>query len=186
MNTRFEIENTKFAGVKLITPFCAEDIRGCFIKDYSKEIFESWGISHELKEVFYTVSHSGVMRAIHFQREKEQAKLVRCIKGKIYDVVVDLRKDSPTLGQWEGFELSGDNRREILVPEHFGHGYLVIEDAVVSYKCAEKFYGEFDDGIIWNDVDIHIKWPTDLVSRIILSDRDKNLQSFRQFQNTYL
>ena len=85
MNTRFEIENTKFAGVKLITPFCAEDIRGCFIKDYSKEIFESWGISHELKEVFYTVSHSGVMRAIHFQREKEQAKLVRCIKGKIYE-----------------------------------------------------------------------------------------------------
>ena len=186
MNTKFNVEKAQLEGVRLITPFCSEDIRGCFIKDYSKEMLESWGISHELKEVFYTVSHSGVIRAIHFQREKEQAKLVRCIKGKIYDVVVDLRKDSPTLGQWVGFELSEDNRREILVPEHFGHGYLVIEDAIVSYKCAEKFYGEFDDGIRWNDEDINIKWPTEMVSQIILSDKDKNLQTFKQYVDTYL
>ncbi len=186
MTTKFQIENTQLEGVKLITPFCSEDVRGSFIKDYSKETFENWGISHELEEVFYTISHRGVVRAIHFQREKEQAKLVRCIKGKIFDVVVDLRKHSPTLGQWVGFELSENNQREILVPEHFGHGYLVIEDAIVSYKCSEKFYSEFDDGIIWNDKDLNITWPTNLVSQIILSDKDTHLQTFEQFKNTYL
>lgn len=182
MNSKFEITDAKLQGVKVVTPFCSEDNRGYFIKDYSLEVFEKNNIEHELKEVFYTVSHKGVIRAIHFQREKEQAKLVRCIKGIIYDVVVDLRKESPTFGQWESFELSGENKLEILIPEHFGHGYLVLEDAIVSYKCAEKFYGEFDDGILWNDPDIGIEWPIQQVDEIILSEKDKILQSFKEFK----
>lgn len=186
MIKKFEINETKFEGVKLITPFIAEDERGAFIKDYSKELFENNQIDHELKEVFYTISHKGVVRAIHFQRVKEQAKLVRCISGKIFDVVVDLRKDSNTFGQWIGFELSGDNCCELLIPEHFGHGYLVLEDSIVSYKCAEKFYGEYDDGIRWNDAEINVKWPLELVdNNVILSDKDKNLQSFAEFRDKY-
>lgn len=185
MITKFKVDNTKLDGVKLITPFCALDERGGLIKDYSKELFKMNGIKYELKEIFYTVSHKGVIRAIHFQRVKEQAKLVRCISGRIFDVVVDLRKESDTFGNWEMFELTGENQKEILIPEHFGHGYLVVEESIVSYKCAEQFCGEYDDGIIWNDQDIDIKWPVELVEDIILSEKDKGLQTFSEFKQKY-
>lgn len=96
MNTRFNFEKTEIDGLIKVTPFNAEDVRGRFTKDYSKEVFEANGISHNLAEVFYTTSHKGVIRALHFQRVKQQPKLVRCICGHVWDVVVDLRKDSPT------------------------------------------------------------------------------------------
>lgn len=178
----FEFKDTKFEGIHLISPFYSIDERGVFVKDYSAKVFREHGIEHELKEVFYTYSHRGTIRAIHFQRVKEQAKLVRCVKGKIYDVVVDLRKESESFGQWEAFILSEDNKQELLIPEHFGHGYLVLEPSIVAYKCAEDFYGEYDDGIIWNDETIGIDWPLDAVDNcIILSDKDKKLQTFKQF-----
>ncbi len=178
----FEFNKTEFDGAYLIRPFVAEDLRGAFVKDYSKEVFNANGIEHDLKEVFYTYSKKGVIRAIHFQRVKEQAKLVRCVSGKVYDVIVDLRPNSPTFGKWQGFELSEENHMEILVPEHFGHGYYVMEPSIVAYKCAEKFYGEYDDGIIWNDADINVKWPIPKGTEVILSDKDKNLQSFKEFK----
>jgi dTDP-4-dehydrorhamnose 3,5-epimerase len=183
MIQKFSFEQTKFDPVLLIKPFIAYDERGYFIKDYSKEEFEKNAIVYNLKEVFCTSSHKGVIRAIHFQRIKEQPKLVRCIKGEIFDVVVDLRKDSSTLGQWQGFVLNDHNKNELLIPAHFGHGYLVLEDAIVSYKCAEKFYGEYDDGIMWNDESINIQWPLDRVDTIILSEKDKKLQTFKQYKD---
>jgi dTDP-4-dehydrorhamnose 3,5-epimerase len=181
MTQNFSFEKTKFDLAYLIKPFIAYDERGYLLKDYSKEELDKNGIVHDIKEVFYTSSYKGVIRAIHFQRNKEQPKLVRCVKGKIFDVIVDLRKESRTSGQWEGFYLDGDNKNELLIPAHFGHGYLVLEDAIVSYKCAEKFYGEFDDGIIWNDETINIRWPLEMGEQIILSDKDKNLQTFKQY-----
>jgi dTDP-4-dehydrorhamnose 3,5-epimerase len=181
MVQQFSFDRTRFDGVFLIKPFVAYDERGYFIKDYSKEVFNSRGITHDLKEVFYTSSYKGVIRAIHFQRNKEQPKLVRCIKGKIFDVVVDLRKNSPTMGEWEGFYLDDDNKNEILIPQHFGHGYRVLEDAIVSYKCAEKFYGEYDDGIVWNDKTINIDWNLKQDDKIILSEKDKKLQTFMEY-----
>lgn len=184
MIQKFSFEELDLKGAYLIKPFVAHDDRGYFIKDYSKEVFEDNGIYHDLKEVFYTNSKKGVIRAIHFQRVKEQSKLVRCVSGKIYDVIVDLRKDSPTFGRWRGFFLSEENKEQLFIPEHFGHGYLVIEPSIVSYKCGEKFYGEYDDGIMWNDPDIGIEWPLELVSNeIILSDKDQKLISFHEFSN---
>jgi dTDP-4-dehydrorhamnose 3,5-epimerase len=186
MIKKFIFENTKFEGLKLIKPFIAYDNRGSFIKDYSSELFQENGITHELKEVFYTVSHKGVIRALHFQRKKQQAKLVRCITGKIFDVVVDLRNDSSTFMQWEGFELSGENCYQLLIPGGFAHGYLVLEESIVSYKCDEKFFSEFDDGIKWNDPDINISWPLDKVdNKLILAEKDMNLQSFAEFKKIY-
>lgn len=105
MLQKFEFRSTLIPGLIEIIPFKADDSRGAFIKDYSKEVFEKNGISHDLSEVFYTVSHRGVVRALHFQREYQQPKLVRCISGKIYDVVVDLRKNSPTFKQFVSFLL---------------------------------------------------------------------------------
>jgi len=178
----FSFEKTELEGLIKICPFVAEDNRGCFIKDYALELFKNNGINLELKEVFYTHSKKGVIRAIHFQKVKEQAKLVRVIKGKIYDVVVDLRPDSKTLGKWLGFFLSDENYDELFIPRGFGHGYLVLEDSIVAYKCDEKFFAEHDSGIIWNDHDINIKWPLELVNnKIIISDRDKSLQSYKDF-----
>jgi dTDP-4-dehydrorhamnose 3,5-epimerase len=185
MIQQFSFEKTQFDSVILIKPFIAFDERGYFIKDYSHEVFEKNGITHNLQEVFYTSSHKGVIRAIHFQREKQQPKLVRCVKGSVFDVVVDLRKDSPTLGQWEAFELNDENKNEVLVPPHFGHGYLVLEESIVSYKCAEKFYGEYDDGIIWNDRDINVSWPLERIENIILSEKDETLQSFAEYKSRY-
>lgn len=185
---KFEFESTKIHGLIKVTPFNADDIRGCFTKDYSKEVFESNGIKYDLEEVFYTTSYIGVIRALHFQRVKQQPKLVRCISGHVYDVVVDLRKDSPTFKQWIGFDLIGKLHNEILVPAGCAHGYLVLEESIVSYKCAERFYGEYDDGIIWNDKDIAVKWPLEKIGgfeNIILAEKDKNLQTFENFMEVY-
>lgn len=217
MITKFEFKKTEIEGFVEITPFNAEDVRGCFTKDYSKEVFEANGIRHDLAEVFYTTSHKGVIRALHFQRVKQQPKLVRCIYGHVWDVVVDLRKDSSTFKKWLAFDLYGtmgsgkltdcgivgltdcaakegdqsicqsDNQtilREILVPAGCAHGYLVLEDSIVSYKCGEKFYGEYDDGIMWNDPEIGVQWPLEKIGgleKVILADKDKNLQSFSEF-----
>lgn len=184
MIQKFDFQETNLKGAYLIKPFFATDERGGLIKDYNIEVFQSYGIDYELKEVFYTISKKGVIRATHFQDVKQQAKLVRCIKGHVYDVIVDLRKDSPTFGQWQGFHLTEENTNCLLVPKHFGHGYLVIEDSIVSYKCAEVFYGEGDTGIMWNDPDIGIVWPMNLIGGIenlIISEKDLKLQSFKEY-----
>ena len=184
MVEKFAFEETSLKDAYLIQPFYATDARGGFIKDYNIDIFRENGINHELKEVFYTISKRGVIRALHFQEVKQQAKLVRCISGHIYDVIVDLRPESATFKQWLGFDLTGENRNSLYVPEHFGHGYLVLEDSVVSYKCAEVFYGEYDTGICWNDPTLQIAWPIDQIGgkdQLIISEKDQNLKSFEEY-----
>lgn len=185
---KWEFKETEIKGLFEITPFNADDVRGSFTKDYSKEVFEANGITHDLAEVFYTTSHKGVIRALHFQRVHQQPKLVRCIWGHVWDVVVDLRKDSPTFKKWLAFDLIGEKHNEILVPAGCAHGYLVLEDSIVSYKCGEKFYGEYDDGVMWNDPDLGVVWPLEKIGgieKLILADKDKNLQSFAAFMKTY-
>ena len=181
---KFSFEELPLKGAYLIKPFFADDLRGGFIKDYSKEVFEKNRINHELLEVFYTISKKGVLRAIHFQEVNQQPKLVRCVSGKVYDVIVDLRPESPTFRKWLGFYLTGENMDELLVPAHFGHGYLVLEDSIVAYKCAASFDGEHDSGIKFDDPDISVDWPFDLIGgsdKLIISEKDKNLQSFKQY-----
>ena len=185
---KWNFEKLDLEGAYKITPFFADDIRGGFLKDYSKEVFANNGIDYNLAEVFYTISHKGVIRAIHFQRVMQQPKLVRCVSGKVYDVIIDLRKDSPTFKKWQGFYLTGENMVELLVPAGFGHGYIVIEDSIVSYKCAEKFYGEYDSGIRYDDPDMGIVWPYKEIGgkdKVINSVKDDNLQSFKQFMDNY-
>lgn len=184
MIQKFEFQELDLKGAYLIKPFYATDERGGLVKDYNIDTFKANGIVHELKEVFYTISKKGVIRAMHFQEVKEQAKLVRCISGHVYDVIIDLRKGSETFGQWRGFELTGENQSCLYVPQHFGHGYLVIEDSVVSYKCGEVFYGEYDSGIRWDDSDMGIDWPLDRIGgadKLIISEKDRDLQSFKEF-----
>lgn len=188
MIQKFEFHETMISGLIEVTPFNADDIRGCFTKDYSKVVFEQNGIHYDLAEIFYTTSHKGVIRALHFQRVKQQPKLVRCIYGHVYDVVVDLRKDSPSFKKWLGFDLIGEKHNEILVPAGCAHGYLVLEPSIVSYKCSEKFYGEYDGGIKWNDPDINVKWPLEKIGgieKLILADKDKNLPTWAEFEKQF-
>lgn len=185
MMQSFEFQELGLKGAYLIKPFFASDLRGGFIKDYNVDVFKNNGIAHELKEVFYTISKKGVVRATHFQLIKQQAKLVRCVSGHIYDVIVDLRPDSPTFGKWLGFDLSSENMNELYIPEYFGHGYLVLEDSIVSYKCAEVFFPEGDSGIMYNDPEIGIEWPFDKIGgeeNVILSQKDLNLMSFGAYK----
>jgi dTDP-4-dehydrorhamnose 3,5-epimerase len=184
MIQKFEFQELELKGAYVIKPFYATDNRGGFIKDYNVDTFKSNGIDHDLKEVFYTISKRGVIRATHFQLVKQQAKLVRCINGHVYDVIVDLRPSSPTYGKWLGFHLTGENSLSLLVPKYFGHGYLVLEDSIVSYKCAEVFYGEGDSGIMYDDPDIGIVWPFEEIGgkqNLIISEKDLNLMSFKEY-----
>lgn len=186
MIQKFDFQELDLKGAYLIKPFFASDERGAFIKDYNIETFRANGIEHDLKEIFYTISKKGVIRALHFQLGKQQPKLVRCISGHVYDVIVDLRLGSETFGRWRGFDLTGENRNSLLVPAYFGHGYLVLEDSVVSYKCAEVFYGEGDSGIMYNDPDIGIEWPFERIGgeeNLIISEKDLHLMSFMQYRN---
>ncbi|MGI0528403.1 dTDP-4-dehydrorhamnose 3,5-epimerase [Treponema socranskii] len=180
----FSFKESSLKGAYIITPFFSEDTRGGLLKDYNESIFKENGINYALKETFYTISKKGVIRAIHFQLIKQQPKLVRCIKGHIYDVIVDLRPDSPTFTKWEGYDLTEENQLEILIPEYFGHGYLVIEDSIVSYKCAQEFFGDGDGGIMFNEPAIGIDWPFHKIGGIenmIISDKDKSLMTMNDY-----
>ncbi|MBR7070556.1 MAG: dTDP-4-dehydrorhamnose 3,5-epimerase [Clostridia bacterium] len=184
MIQKFAFKPLKLAGAYEIQPFYATDERGGFVKDYNIDVFRENGVEHELKEVFYTISKRGVIRATHFQLEKQQPKLVRCISGHVYDVIVDLRPGSETFGQWMGFDLTGENQKTLYIPKYFGHGYLVLEDSVVSYKCGEVFYGAGDSGIMYNDPDIGIEWPMEKiggVDNLIISEKDLHLMSFQDY-----
>jgi len=185
MTTPFSVQSTEIHGLTLVTPFAALDNRGWFVKDYSITLLRDLGIDLTLQEIFYASSVAGVIRGLHFQRDHQQVKLVRCITGRIFDVVIDLRRDSPTFRRWQGFTLSEANREEVLIPGGCAHGYLVLDDAIVSYKCDQVFVPDCDDGIVWDDPDLAIDWPLADGVAPILSDKDRGLQTFDQFMSRY-
>ena len=182
----------KIAGLKIpgccqIEGYCAKDIRGKFVKFFDCKTLQIAGMELNFKEIFYTISCKNTLRGIHFQEPRQQGKLIHCISGHVLDVFVDLRKDSPTFGKWDSIELSGEHSISIYLPEGIGHAYLALADSVMCYCCTESFYPEDDTGIIWNDSDLNIDWPLKCVDRegIILSQKDQNLQSFRQWQEKH-
>lgn len=186
MVQKWEFKELELKGAYLIKPFYATDDRGGLVKDYNVDTFINNGINYELRETFYTISKRGVIRSTHFQLEKPQPKLMRCISGKVWYVMVDLRPESETYGKWLHFDLCGDDITSLLVPAGFGQGYLVVEDSIMSYKAAEVFYGPGDAGITYNDPDIGIEWPFELIGgkeNLIISEKDLNLMSFKDYDN---
>lgn len=185
MIQKFNFQELDLKGAYIIKPFYATDKRGGLIKDYNIDTYKEAGIEYDLKETFYTISKRGVIRAIHFQLEKPQPKLMRCISGKVFYVIVDLRHESATFGQYRSMELCGDDPTCILCPAGFGQGYLVIEDSVMSYKASEVFYGPGDAGIMYNDSDIGIEWPFELIGgqkNMIISEKDLQLMSLNEYR----
>lgn len=174
------------AGLKdsyLITPSFVEDNRGFFVKTFENNIFAQNGISFSVSEDFTTCSSKNVIRGMHFQLYHPQTKLVSVLAGKIYDVIVDLRMDSPTFGQWRGFYLSAVNHKCLLVPPGFAHGFLSLsEDSLVNYKCDGEYDAKTDTGILYNDSEIGIEWPISDISLAVLGSRDKRQMLFSEFK----
>lgn len=181
---QFLFEKTEIKDLVIINPFFTEDERGNFIKFYEKDVFKEHGIDFIPYESFESTSIKGVLRGLHFQTENPQAKLIRVPYGKIFDVAVDLRRDSETFGKWYGIELSSENKKAFYIPKGFAHGFLTLSDlAIVSYMCDTKYSKETDSGIVWNDKDINIKWCIRLGEKLTISEKDINLQSFKEFKN---
>lgn len=184
MIQKFDFQEMDLKGAYVIKPFYVTDARGGLIKDYNVDAFKAVGIDYELKETFYTISKRCAIRAIHFQLGKPQPKLMRCISGKVWYVIVDLRPESETFGRYRSMELSGDDPTCILCPAGFGQGYIALEDSIMSYKAAEVFYGAGDAGIMYNDPELGIEWPFELIGgkdQLIISEKDLKLMSFKEY-----
>ena len=168
-----KITKTKLDGVIIIEPDVFGDNRGFFMESWNKKKMEEAGFYYDFVQENHSKSTiKGTLRGIHFQKgDKAQAKLVRCVKGAVLDVAVDLRKNSPTFKQWVGVELSAENKKQLLIPRGFGHGFVTLTDDVEFLYKADNYYApEADAGIRWNDPDIGVKW---CVENPILSEKDK-------------
>ena len=171
----FEFKRLEIPDVILIKPKVFEDERGFFMETYKKSDFEKAGIKGEFVQDNHSKSKYGVLRGLHFQKGPyAQAKIVRCIRGVIYDVAVDLRKNSPTFGEYVGVLLSEFNKYQLYIPKGFAHGFVVLSDvAEVAYKVDNVYAPDYEGGLIWNDPDVGIKWP---IENPIVSEKDRNGQ----------
>lgn len=167
----FKLIETKIKGLKLFELDIFKDERGFFIETYKKSDFEKIGITEEFVQDNHSKSKKGTIRALHYQAPpKAQGKLVRVIKGKVWDVAVDIRKKSNTYKQWEAYELSEDNNRMIYIPPGFAHGFIALTDDVhLVYKCTEEYSKKDERGIRWDDPVLKISWPN--IEKIV-SDKD--------------
>jgi dTDP-4-dehydrorhamnose 3,5-epimerase len=175
----FEFKRLEIPDVALIKPKVFKDERGFFMEVFKKEDFENAGIDFLPVQENHSKSKYGVLRGLHFQKEPyQQAKMVRCIKGKVFDVVVDIRKDSPTFGKYISIILSSANRFVLFIPKGFAHGFEVLSrEADIIYLVDTPYRKEYNLGIIWNDEDLNIDWP---IKRPILSEKDKNLPRLKE------
>lgn len=168
-----EFINTAISGVVLIKPKVFGDDRGFFMESYRKSLFHEHGITEEFIQDNHSKSTKGVLRGLHYQlNPKAQGKLVRCVKGAVFDVAVDIRKGSPTFGKWVGYELSEENKQMLWIPVGFAHGFVTLEDNTeFLYKTTGEYAPDCDRGIKYDDPDIGIEWP--LLDNLLLSEKDK-------------
>lgn len=181
----FTFSKTSIEGVTIVDVKSYGDDRGCFMETYKKADFIAGGIDVDFVQDNQSVSSKGVLRGLHFQIDHPQSKLVRVVEGEVYDVAVDMRKDSPTYGKWEGVVLSAENKRQFFIPRGFAHGFLVLSDrAVFCYKCDDVYHPNDEGGLMWDDPTIGVVWPPMEgdevfdVSKIILSEKDKAYPPF--------
>lgn len=175
-----EILSTEFAGLKVVQLKIYHDNRGFFVERFNKKLFQDLGLPVDYFQDNHSLSAPKVIRGLHFQNNPSQAKLVGCLRGKILDVAVDIRKNSPTFGKYFSIELSAENGKLLFIPAGFAHGFAVLgaEPADVMYKVDNQFSKEGDGGIRFNDPDLKIDWQ---IANPIISDKDKNLPLFADY-----
>ncbi|MCX8128602.1 MAG: dTDP-4-dehydrorhamnose 3,5-epimerase [Clostridia bacterium] len=178
---KFKLIETGIDGLCIIEPTVFGDNRGYFMEAYNKKDFNEIGLKMDFVQDNQSKSKKGVLRGLHFQKRFPQGKLVRVISGEVFDVAVDLRRNSATFGKWYGVLLSAENKKQFYVPEGFAHGFLVLSDeAEFSYKVTDYYHPEDEGGIMWNDSEIGIKWPLDGIGKPVLSQKDSCNAGFRE------
>ena len=179
-----KVLSTSLKGMLLIEPSVFEDKRGFFMETYQKETYKELGIDSNFVQDNLSYSVRGTLRGLHYQLPHAQAKLVQVIKGEIFDVTVDIRRDSPTFGKWTGVHLSDENRRQLYIPGGFAHGFCVLsETAIFTYKCSDFYTPDSERGILWSDPDIGVDWP---VENPVLSGKDRNYHYLTDVPPEYL
>jgi dTDP-4-dehydrorhamnose 3,5-epimerase len=179
-----EIIETNLKGLLVIKPKVFEDERGYFFESYNYQLFKQAGLDFNFVQDNQSLSQTGVLRGLHFQNNPNtQGKLVRVISGSVFDVAVDIRKKSPTYGQWFGLELTEQNKWMMYIPEGFAHGFATLQDfTVFSYKCTNFYNKASEDCIFWNDSDLAINWP---IENPILSDKDLLGKHMKDFNSLF-
>ena len=171
---RIQVETCEIEGLKIITPTIHGDKRGYFMESYNLEDFKNAGIDTVFVQDNQSSSTKGVLRGLHFQINFPQDKLVRVLRGEVYDVAVDLRKGSPTYGQWQGVLLSEENHKQFFIPKNFAHGFLVLsESAEFAYKCSDFYHANDEGGILYNDPALEIDWPISEGMKLNISEKDQ-------------
>lgn len=172
---KIKVSKCEIEGLYIIEPTVFGDERGYFMETYNQNDFKEVNLNMVFVQDNQSKSVRGVLRGLHYQKEFPQGKLVRVIRGRVFDVAVDIRKNSSTYGKWFGVELSEENKKMFYIPEGFAHGYLVLSDeAEFTYKCTDFYCPEDEGGIIWNDPTVGIKWPIEDDMQLIISSKDQN------------
>lgn len=183
---KITVETCEIEGLKVITPTVFGDERGYFVETYNYNDYVAAGIDVTFVQDNQSASKKGVLRGLHFQINYPQDKLVRVIKGEVFDVAVDLRKGSPTFGQWHGVLLSEENHKQFFVPKGFAHGFLVLSDyAEFCYKVTDFYHPGDEDGLMYNDPALGVEWPIPEGMELILSEKDTKHESFERYLEKY-
>ncbi len=176
------VETCEIEGLKIITPKVFGDARGYFMETYQYEDYKAAGIPQVFVQDNQSASTRGVLRGLHFQKEFPQDKLVRVIKGEVFDVAVDLREGSPTFGKWFGVVLSEENKKQFFVPKNFAHGFLVLSDyAEFAYKCSDYYHPGDEGGLRYDDPEIGVEWPIAEDMQLLLSERDTQWGGLKEY-----
>ncbi len=182
----FKFIKTDIPDIVIVEPKVYGDARGYFMETYHQQMFKEGGIDAVFVQDNQSCSSKGVLRGLHFQKTMPQGKLVRVVSGSVYDVTVDLRKNSPTYGKWIGVVLSGENKKQLYIPEGFAHGFLVLSDrAEFVYKCTNFYNPQDEGGIAYNDPDLNIDWTAYFDGTFIISDKDKVHPTFKELNFAY-
>ena len=186
----FTVKNTPIKDLVIIETKVFGDSRGSFMETYNQASFEELGLTMNFVQDNHSKSKKGVLRGLHFQTKHTQGKLVRVIKGRVYDVAVDLRKGSETFGQWYGIELSEENKLMFYVPEGFAHGFLTLDDETeFVYRCTDLYAPEYDSGILWSDKTLNIDWKFEELGinpeELTISEKDQKQQEFNPNKNYF-
>lgn len=170
---KITVETCHIEGLKVITPTVFGDSRGYFMETYNYNDYKAAGIPEIFVQDNQSASKKGVLRGLHFQKEYPQGKLVRVVRGEVFDVAVDLREGSATFGQWYGVLLSEENKKQFFVPKGFAHGFLVLSDyAEFAYKCTDFYHPNDEGGLLYNDPEIGVEWPIPEGMELIMSEKD--------------
>ncbi|MBR6328729.1 MAG: dTDP-4-dehydrorhamnose 3,5-epimerase [Lachnospiraceae bacterium] len=181
---KISVETCHIEGLKIITPTVFGDERGYFMETYNYNDFAEAGIDCTFVQDNQSSSRKGVLRGMHFQKNFPQDKLVRVISGEVFDCVIDMRKGSPTYGQWFGVVLSAENKKQFFIPKNFAHGFLVLSDkAEFTYKCTDFYHPDDEGGVAWNDPEVGIEWPIPEGMELTLSPKDEKWPGISAYKN---